>query len=137
MIDYEYSNWNPLTYDLGNFLNEYCCDNAHPEGSGTRHYPENMPSDDQIEYLVRCYFECSMEGSKPEDVETAWLQKKDNLIKMTQNCMLLNNFYWTAWCFMMMQQEDYANPENFTWEFLVGRMALIKSQYERFGHPTS
>ena len=38
LIDYEYANWNPLTYDLGNYLNEHVCDNAHPEGCGIAYY---------------------------------------------------------------------------------------------------
>lgn len=29
LIDYEYGTWNPRYYDLGNYLNEMVCDNAH------------------------------------------------------------------------------------------------------------
>merc|ERR1711974_512888 len=56
LIDYEYANWNPLTYDLGNYLKEHVCDNAHPEGCGIAYYHENAPSDAQIKYIVYCYF---------------------------------------------------------------------------------
>ena len=61
LIDYEYSNWNPRMYDIGNYLNEHVCDNAHPEGCGIHYYHQNMPSDAHIEYLVECYFKNSMQ----------------------------------------------------------------------------
>lgn len=28
IIDYEFTDWNPKWYDLANYLNEFCCDNA-------------------------------------------------------------------------------------------------------------
>jgi len=29
MIDFEYGEWNPMAYDLANYLNEIMVDNAH------------------------------------------------------------------------------------------------------------
>ena len=51
-IDYEYGDWNPLTFDLANYLNEYIVDNAYPKGTGIAYYHENAPESWEIEYLV-------------------------------------------------------------------------------------
>ena len=51
-IDYEYGDWNPLTFDLANYLNEYIVDNAYPKGTGIAYVHENAPEPWEIEYLV-------------------------------------------------------------------------------------
>lgn len=48
LIDYEYGMWNPQMYDLGNYLNEWCCDNAFPMGSGVDYQLCNWPTDEEI-----------------------------------------------------------------------------------------
>jgi thiamine kinase-like enzyme len=63
LIDFEYGGWNPRTYDLGNYLNELVCDNAHPEGCGIKHYPENAPSEATIELFVKSYYKEYMADS--------------------------------------------------------------------------
>lgn len=55
LIDYEYGMWNPKYYDLGNYLNELVCDNAHPKPPGIKYYMENWPKDEEIEYLTSKY----------------------------------------------------------------------------------
>ena len=32
LIDYEYGDWNPMSYDIANFFNEFTVDNAAPVG---------------------------------------------------------------------------------------------------------
>ena len=59
LIDYEYGMWNPQYYDLGNYLNELVCDNAHPLEPGIKYYMENWPADAEIEYLTRHYVQLS------------------------------------------------------------------------------
>ena len=56
LIDYEYGMWNPQYYDLANYLNEFTCDNAYPEGTGVRYYLENWPSDREIENITKEYY---------------------------------------------------------------------------------
>ena len=54
--------WNPKYYDLGNYLNELICDNAHPKEPGIKYYFENWPADGEIEYLTRQYLELEENG---------------------------------------------------------------------------
>ena len=42
-------------YDLANYLNEMCCDNAFPSGCGVVHFFDNWPTDDEIETMTRIY----------------------------------------------------------------------------------
>ena len=56
LIDFEYGMWNPMCYDLGNYLNEMVCDNSYPYGVGIRFYWENWPSDEEIELITKHYF---------------------------------------------------------------------------------
>ena len=74
-----------------------------------------------------------MRDSSDDDLSKAWEDNREKLVEMTKNCMLLNNFYWTVWCFMMIKDEECTDPMNFTWEFLEGRMAMIRAQLDRFG----
>lgn len=55
LIDYEYGMWNPEYYDVAHYLNEYCCDNAYPKGTGVAYYLENWPEDDEIATLTQHY----------------------------------------------------------------------------------
>merc|ERR1712060_1010502 len=48
LIDYEYGMWNPMYYDLGNYLNEWICDNAHPRDPGIHYYFDNWPAESEI-----------------------------------------------------------------------------------------
>lgn len=45
LIDFEYGGWNPVQFDLANYLNELMLDNAHPKGNGIKYYLENNASD--------------------------------------------------------------------------------------------
>jgi len=42
LIDFEYAGWNPIAYDLANYLNELAFDNAHPGVVPTREYLSNF-----------------------------------------------------------------------------------------------
>ena len=45
LIDYEYSDWNPMAYDLADYINECVCDNnALGQACGVQGYPNNLPS---------------------------------------------------------------------------------------------
>ena len=56
LIDYEYGMWNPMYYDLGNYFNEWICDNAHQEAPGIKYYMDNWATDHEIESLVKEYY---------------------------------------------------------------------------------
>lgn len=48
--------WNPPMYDLANYLNEWCCDNAYPTGNGIAHFLQNWPTEEEIVSLTRHYY---------------------------------------------------------------------------------
>ena len=56
LIDYEYGMWNPEMYDLANYLNEFCCDNAYQAGSGLAFFMDNYPTNDEIVSITRQYY---------------------------------------------------------------------------------
>lgn len=56
LIDYEYGMWNPEMYDLANYLNEFCCDNAYQAGSGLAFFMDNYPTEDEIVSITRQYY---------------------------------------------------------------------------------
>ena len=54
LIDYEYADWNPMQFDIANYLNETMIDNAHPKDFGIAYYPDNMLSDrERLEFLTK------------------------------------------------------------------------------------
>lgn len=73
LIDYEYGMWNPQYYDIANYLNEYCCENAYPKGTGVAYYMQNWPTMDEIESLTQQYFQL-LQGSQNKD--TTWSSDK-------------------------------------------------------------
>ena len=56
LIDYEYGMWNPWCYDMGNYLNEWVCDNAYPCHPGVTYCFDNWPTDAEIESLIKQYW---------------------------------------------------------------------------------
>ena len=61
LIDYEYGMWNPRYYDLGNFLNEWICDNAYPKGTGIAYFLQNWPTEQEIQEVTKCYYKLEQE----------------------------------------------------------------------------
>jgi thiamine kinase-like enzyme len=57
LIDFEYACWNPMHFDLANYLNECQIDNAHPKGCGIAYYQDNMPSDLERQLFLSKYLE--------------------------------------------------------------------------------
>jgi len=57
LIDYEYGMWNPMMYDIANYLNEFCCDNAYPLGTGVAYPLANWPKEDEIVNITRLYYQ--------------------------------------------------------------------------------
>ena len=135
LIDYEYGFWNPKFYDLGNYLNELICDNAHPKPPYIKYYFENWPANDEIEYLTRQYvlleksdatdFVWSMDREQCEECFTA--------VHRTKQAMILNNYYWAVWAVMMMTEAEETDPEAYQWEFLEGRCEMHRRLMDQFG----
>ena len=57
IIDYEYSGWNPIAYDIANFFNECAVDLVYPGNTGIKYYFQNFPNQMERESLCKCYAE--------------------------------------------------------------------------------
>ena len=55
VIDYEYAGWNPIAYDIANFINECVVDLAHPGPTGIKYYYNNFPDSTERETLCKQY----------------------------------------------------------------------------------
>ena len=133
LIDYEYGNWNPMYYDLGVYLNEMMCDNAHPKAPGIKIYEENWPSDAEIETITRLYWE--LNERHQGNTSASWSMghpECQEAVLMTKKCMLLNNFYWITWALMVMRKEEEADPEAYYWDFLSGKCKLHLRTIKQF-----
>ena len=128
LIDYEYGFWNPLTYDLANYVNEYICDNAYPRGTGVTYWHENEATDQEVEYLVKEYFKCSKGDKSGDEIEQSWQEEKDKWLLSTKKNLLLNNYYWGIWSLMMINEKEELDLSIFNWAFLKGRLELIEKQ---------
>lgn len=121
LIDYEYGWWNPRYYDLGNYLNEWVCDNAHPVYPGIFYYWSNWPTDEEIETITREYWTLYTGGQR------VWsLAEKDcaEALEQTKASMILNNFYWAVWVILMLGEADETDPNAYHWSFLQGRIQM-------------
>lgn len=53
LIDFEYGGWNPMSYDLGNYLCECAIDNSYSKGFGIKLYLSNLPSkEERLNFLT-------------------------------------------------------------------------------------
>ena len=57
LIDYEYSGWNPMAFDLGNYLNECMLENAYPHKNGINWYIENVMLENELQHMVQKYMQ--------------------------------------------------------------------------------
>ena len=124
LIDYEYGMWNPWCYDMGNYLNEWVCDNAHPCAPGVTYYFDNWPTNEEIESLIKQYWlleKRTIEGDWHWSLDNAECRKA---VEQTKACMILNNYYWAVWAVMMLNEEEETNPDGFHWFFLTGRCEM-------------
>lgn len=118
-------------YDLGNYLNEMCCDNNYPDGCGCAHFLENYPTEGEIVECTRLYYE--LENDTTEwSLDNEECQQKVLAVKQ---CMVLNCFFWALWCIMMIEEENETNPDSYHWELIDGKCKMQQMCQERFGFP--
>ena len=132
LIDYEYGMWNPQMYDLGNYLNEFCLDNAYPLGTGVAYALSNWPTEEEIVKITRLYYQLTKADTDHSNFsvdDPEFFQK----VKEVKQCMLLSNFYWGVWAIMLLLEADETNPNAFNWEFARGRTDLYKLCVRDFG----
>ena len=76
LIDYEYAMWNPMYYDVANYLSEFVVDNAT-----VTYNLENFPTEAQLVAITREYFlllkqkECG--GCTRSEVEGLWQMESE------------------------------------------------------------
>ena len=140
LIDYEYSDWNPLAFDVSNILNEFTVDNAAsfgPFNSGIQFYESNFPERSEMKFLATEYFTHYFELIKNEvgiDFDK-WFEEKFPVFMMdVEKCCILANFYWANWSIMMMKEEEECDHTIFNWELCRQHCILFTKQREWFGH---
>ena len=107
-------------YDLANYLNEFCCDNNYPSGSGIAHFLQNSPSDDEIVAFTRHYHQLETK-SADVSIEDNSLHEKVLAVKQ---CMILNLYYWATWSIVTLNEEDETNPDVYNWDLINGKCDL-------------
>lgn len=55
LIDYEFTMWSPMGYDLGKYLNEVMMDHRNPNGTGIVCYVNNILSYAEVAQVSRVY----------------------------------------------------------------------------------
>lgn len=137
LIDYEYGYWNPRYYDLGNYANEWTCDNAHPCGTGIAYYMANWPTEPELAALTRSYYLLQKQCEKGADAidEADWSAEDpacQAAILSVKKAMILNNYYWSVWAIMMLNEDDEVDAAAFNWDFFRGRCTMHRKQVEEF-----
>jgi thiamine kinase-like enzyme len=112
-------------YDLANYLNEIVFDNAHPSDNGIKFYIDNFPTDQEITYLIKCYLECYHKHLKSELTFDEFFEARiAKYEKEIRQCMLLSNYKWAVWSFMMLRDENIKNDKAFNYYFASERAQL-------------
>ena len=69
LIDYEYSDWNPMAMDLANFISETVLEIGYPYGTGINWYFDNMMQEKEVEAMIKTYLTRYFEKHMPEEVK--------------------------------------------------------------------
>lgn len=134
LIDFEYAFWNPLAYDMANYLNECATDNSYPGKGAHRLYMSNFPTKTEIQTLIRCYLACYHKVKKIEVPFDQFFESRiEQLEKEVHKCMILNNFYWAVWAYMILKDKEICKEETFNYFFSAHRAQLQKHCKKEFG----
>lgn len=74
LIDYEFCHWDPLMFDLAYFINEHSILEEHIVAGCTKraYFPENAPSDKEIETYVKQYYFMMHEALGKDVSDESW-----------------------------------------------------------------
>ena len=135
IIDYEYCSWNTWTYDLAHFLNEFTFDNAHPEHPYIKYYPQNFPTDTEMESLIKEYLKVRLESTtntrdqteeeKRALMEETWRIHMATAMKNLQKSCIVKNFFGGIWAMTVLKEEQETEWDIFNWEFTRMRIDLM------------
>jgi len=115
-IDFEYAGYNYRGFDFGNHFCEYVFDNSHHEYPKFKHYPENYPSDNDIERMSIAY----LTEMGQEVTEESLKNFKDEANIFT----LASSMFWISWSILL------ASTSNINFGYLEYGLARKKFYYE-------
>ena len=129
LIDYEYGMWNPMFYDLANYLSEFVCDNAT-----VTYYLDYFPTEAELIAITREYFllfKQKERGDCPQsEVEGLWSLESDECIlavAQVKQCMVLKNLFSAYWPILMLPEQEETDHQSFYWKMLRMRCLMIKT----------
>ena len=117
LIDYEYAGWNPMAYDLANYLNECSIDNCHPSKNGIAAVNNEMTDQERADFLTHylklVYLASEQKASWEEYIAEA-LPVFDREVKQ---CRLLNHFMWAIWAFSTLSDQIVCSEDVFNYAY--------------------
>lgn len=131
LIDYEYAGWNPMAFDLANYLNECSLDNAHPSKAGIALVPNDMSQAERADFLshyLRQHYNRNPVCSWEEFISTE-LPVLDQQVKQ---CILLNHFFWAIWAFATLRDKDVCSEDVFNYAYVDMRVKQFKQHKAQF-----
>lgn len=124
VIDYEYGGWNPMAFDLANYVNETMKDNAYPFENGITAYLDNCMLDHEAREMTVCYMKRYYDNHMTDKVKAnyadfdAFVAKElDQLMDEVYDCALLNDMFWGVWALSLLSPEEYAQEGIFNYDF--------------------
>ena len=91
LIDYEYSKYNFIAYDIANFLSEGSINYTKESYPYFEFLDDLLPTDKFVEWACEVYLGYSLGVEKPDPVTVK------NLADDVERCFALCNFYWALW----------------------------------------
>lgn len=133
IIDYEYTSWSPMGYDIGKYFNEVMMDHKHPSGTGIVCYLDNMLSYAELAkvckaYLARFYHKhMTAEGKQMYPSQELYVEScLDAFVMRVYKCALLANFQSSLWAMSQLDSENCTKEGLFHYDFLAGRVQMQK-----------
>lgn len=131
VIDYEYAGWNPMAFDLANYINETMLDNAYPLDNGIAWYLDNCMTDQEARAMTVVYMRRYYDKHMTDTVKAAYAtadafvqQELEELMAEVYACCQLNNMFWGVWALSLLAPEEYAKEGIFNYDFARSRVEM-------------
>lgn len=98
LIDFEYCSYNYKTFDLANFLSEWCFDY-----NGNNEYPfflwskDRFPSEEKQKEVLKYYLEANLDRTLGDQHQNGIGPKLEQLFDEMQPFLMASNLLWTLW----------------------------------------
>lgn len=131
LIDYEFTNWSPMGFDIGKYFNEVMMDHRNPNGSGIVCYVDNIPSYQEIAHVCRVYLSRFYQRHMSVDARLLYPSQDlyvegclDAFIMRVYKCAMLINLRSANWVMSMLNSDNCTRPGLFHFDFIAGRMRM-------------